>query len=539
MNPPSLANAYIDREERAITLIGHNYAEPEVRRSICSQVLKINSRLETSLIEELRKQNSTLAPSPRREANLKALADGNALTVISGQQVGLFLGPLFTLAKALSVTITAEKLEQESGIRTVPLFWLQSEDHDFDEINQCNVHDPAATLLHLETTPQPEASVKIPVFDRLLEGTSTALALEQIKAKLGHLPHSAQIQELLSNSYQGGRSFPDAFASLLGALFADEGLILFNPRAAPVSTLIRPLYHRALDTAEEVSELLTREGERLRHAGFSEQVTVRSDSPLFFFHLGDEGRFRLNRENSHWKIVGRDLRISTEELQQLIENDPLRFSSSALLRPIIQDYLFPTAAYIAGPAEIGYFGQLRTVRKHFQVHEPLVIPRLSVRLLEAKWSEWLKDFGFEIEELSLPITELEQRIAKRLSTREENADKIFSEADATIETALSKLKTSFSAVDSTLIGALEKSREKVLHQVASLKTRYTRALAERDSISLDRLKKLKLNLYPNGEEQERFYSSIYYLYRYGKELKSILREKFVPYSGKTVEVILP
>ncbi len=529
-----LGEAYITGEHKAIELIGKNYTDSEIRKTVLKS--RGNQKISSELYKILLTYNQTLPPSKKREENLADLQKTGTVVVITGQQTGFFLGPLLTYYKALSAILTAKSLEKESGQRTVPLFWLQSEDHDYKEINHCNVPDSQLGTLKLEVPST--ASERIPVKNILL-GEEISSQLTLLKEKVSHYKPALEIVDLFSKHYQTHVSIVDAFAHTLATFFADEGLIIFDPRTPGVSSLMAPVFSKALLEHEQISGALKAHSEKIELAGFQPQVHVRENSPLFFYHHGPETeRYRLQRKKNAWNLIGTEISIDDQTLRTTLQNDPASFSSSALLRPIVQDSLFPTAAYIGGAAELAYFAQITPLYSLFQIEKPLIIPRARFILSEEKQRGWLQELGLTIEELRLPVENLVTK--KLLSKVGNNPDpqKLESATLSQIEAALDSMQTAFGRVDPTLVAALEKSKEKIFNQIHTVITRYERALAGKEDINAGRIQRLKQWFFPEDLDQERYYGAAYFLCRYGSSFKQELINEFTPYSGKFVEVPL-
>jgi uncharacterized protein YllA (UPF0747 family) len=316
--------------------------------------------VDAALIAALRAHNEGAA----RRAHLDALARG-AATVVTGQQVGLFLGPLYTFYKAATAVAVARALAAESGVPCVPVFWLATEDHDFAEIARCTVAGRRLAL--------PVDDARVSVAHRRLGPEVTAL-VDALGEAIADQPHAAEVRTLFAEHYVPGAPPARAFAAVLARLF-DE-LVLIDPRDPAVARLAAPVVRRAIADADELERLLAARGEALRAAGFDEQVRPRPGFTLAFVHPdGAEGpRHRLPQGARP-------------------PEDPLQLSTSALLRPLVQDALLPTAAYVGGPAEIGYLAQVAPLYPRFDLRPPLVVPRARFRLIPPAARRLLETLG--------------------------------------------------------------------------------------------------------------------------------------------------
>ncbi|HEY3352901.1 MAG TPA: bacillithiol biosynthesis cysteine-adding enzyme BshC [Polyangia bacterium] len=462
------------------------------------------------LLEALRTQNRAYAPSPARERHLDALATAGTVVVVTGQQVGLFLGPLYTVYKAAAAVATARALERETGRRCVPLFWLQTEDHDLAEIDHCHVPRPGAPPLTLRLEAA-DRDARVSVAHRVI-GEEIHAPLGALEEALGAEPHAAFLG-LLRTWYRPGHTLAGAFAGVLAALFADEGLVLLDPRQRAVAALAAPLYHAALARHEAIDAALGARGRALEAAGFAEQVPVRPGASLVFFHRDDPAgpRFRLERRDGAWALPGGPA-LADDELVALAARDPLRFSTSALLRPLLQDTLLPTAAYVGGPGELNYLAQLAPLYELLQVPQPLAVPRARFRLLEDHTRALLAKLGLAAPaDAERPRDELLRRTADAGGADPQAAAAVAGRARAALDAHLGELER----LDPSLRDPVAKTRVALERRLARLVTQYGRALAERDRVAAGRVDRLQGSLCPGGTAQERFYSLPYFACRHG------------------------
>jgi bacillithiol biosynthesis cysteine-adding enzyme BshC len=464
-------------------------------------------RVPPAILEVLREQQTALPASAARDANLDALARGETAVVVSGQQVGLFLGPLYSFYKAASAVAVARALTAESGVRCVPLFWLQTEDHDYAEIASCHVQDADGTPIALSLPPEPAAEARVSIAHRRL-GPEIAPLVDRVAEALGDGPAAAEVVALLRAHYQPGRSLAAAFAGALATIFADDGLLIFDPRDARVAAAAAPLYARALDDAGAVESALHARGEALAAAGFGQQIPVREGCALLFFHeTAPQGpRYRLKRAGNRWELAGADLSLDDAEVRRALAAEPLRFSTSAQLRPLVQDTLLPTAAYVGGPAEVSYFAQLGPVYDRLSVPQPLIVPRARFRVVDAPTRRRLEALGLTAVAAERPRAELVARLAASRSVEGLPTTDALRARAAGIAPAVDEIARALLSVDGGASRSVARTRRSVDHALGRLLARYERALGSRDATALARLDKIVAALAPEGVPQERFYA---------------------------------
>lgn len=531
----SFSSAFLKGEPRTAGFLA-DFRDPQARSR--SARAAAQRRLDPRLLAELEAQNQGLGESAARRQNLAALRapgpEGTAV-VVAGQQVALFLGPLFAVYRAASAIAAARLLQEESGVRCVPLFWLQTEDHDYPEIHHCYVPQYAAPPLRLQVADDSPELARVSIAHRRL-GPEVTAQLEVLAAALGAQPHAAEFLPLLRAHYVPGATFGAAFAGVLAALFAEEGLLVLDPRRAAIAELAAPLHHKAIVQQEAITAALLARKAALHDAGCAEQIPTRPGTALCFLHdVGATGpRYRLEREAGtdalSWSIPaagpasspasvatpggGSGRRMFTQsELLALLTREPLRFSSSALLRPVIQDFLLPTAAYVAGPGEISYFAQVAPVYDQLGVAAPLVMPRGRLRCLEDNTRSWLGKLGLQPHEVEVPRAELLRRLAARLPQQQQSPDALRQRMLADISLRLSELE----AQEAALRDPVRRARETIERTVTRLVERYTQAQLERDHVTAERVDRVQGFLFPEGGPQERFFSLPYFACRYGAQ----------------------
>jgi len=501
----AFSDSYLAGEPAAHAFFAPGFRDPVERQRVAR--LAAGRKVPAVLLDVLREQQSALPASPAREANLDTLAKGGAAVVATGQQVGLFLGPLYTFYKAASAIAVARAIEAESGIRCVPLFWLQTEDHDFAEIRTCSVAGSDGQPVQLQLAEAGEARVS--VAHRCL-GAEIDGVLDQLASLLDGQPGAEDVLALLRAHYRPGQSLAAAFAGVLATLFADEGLLFLDPRDARIASLAAPIYRSCLEDADVIERLLQERQAALSAAGFATQVPVRSAALVFFHQDRAAGpRFRLQkgaREGAGaWALAGTMATVADAELLDLLAREPLRFSTSALLRPIVQDALLPTVAYVGGPGEINYFAELGPLYQHFGVVPPLLVPRARFRYVDARTRRWLQQSGLAAADLAQPSRDIRARLHPALPAGSPDPQELRDRVARQILPAVEEIASAISATGEPLRRPAQRTRGSVAHALERLIGRYARGLVERDETTLRRIEKLEMVLNPGGVAQERFY----------------------------------
>ena len=538
----AFSDSYLAGEPAARAFFAPDFRDPVERQARAR--IAASRKVAPDLLDVLREQQAALPASATRQENLDALARGQVAVVATGQQVGLFLGPLYTFYKAASAIAVARTVQAESGIRCVPLFWLQTEDHDFDEVRSCTVAGPDGKPAALEFPAGSRAESRVSMAHRRL-GPEIEAVLDRLGSLLDGQPGGAEVLAILRAQYRPGQPLAAAFAGVLATLFANEGLIFLDPRDPRVAALAAPIYRTCIDQCGVIAQRLQDRQTALFTAGFSVQVPIRASCPLVFFHQGSAHgpRFRLQKMHgpapTQWGLAGSTQTIGQAELLDLLTSDPLRFSTSALLRPIVQDALLPTVAYVGGPGEINYFAELGPLYQHFDVAPPLLVPRARFRCLDARTRRWLQQLGLGASDLSRPAHEIGSRLARPAGfpDPQELHDRIAGQ----ILPAVEAIAAAISATDEHLQRPAQRTRESVAHALELLMRRYTRGLIERDEATRHRLEKLQNVLNPGGVAQERVYGWPWLAGKLGvAQLKGLVMQRLEqsgPFVAEVLEIL--
>ncbi len=483
--PRAFNSAYLESGMRANPFLPRGFGDPAARFESVQRAA--SRRVAPELLVVLREQNSALPPSEQRRAHLEQLERGAAL-VVTGQQVGLFLGPLYTVYKAASAVALARALSRETGLPCVPLFWLQTEDHDFEEVRRCQVPLDGAPALHLELEDETSLARRS-LADRTLPPGVAAL-IDSLARALEGLPRSAEVIELLSRNYRPGIAPGIAFAGVLGALFAEDGLLVLDPRCAPVSRLAAPLVRRALRDSNAIDSLLAARGEALRAAGYSEQIQTRPGSPLPFFHLGEARgpRQRLSRRGELFEVQGTGELFDERALSRLLDEQPLRFSTSALLRPLLQDAILPTAVYVGGPAEVNYSAQVSCLYPLFELTQPLLAERAHLALVPPPARRLLDKLGLAAAALESPRAALLEKLTRPQAAA--GASPAPDESWAAELEARLQFLIDTSGEEPAVKKAAQRLRASVRGALSRLAARHVRARLARDAVLSERLARL-------------------------------------------------
>jgi len=471
------------------------------------------------LCQTLEKQNRSFGAGARTQENLEKLQDSDCFAVVTGQQVGLFTGPAYTIYKAL----TAVKLAAHyacRGIKVVPIFWMATEDHDLAEVDHSHVIDGDSHLQLVRYESGPEDAGK-PVgkvrFSQAIEP-----CLQQFLASLPNSEFKIEIESRLSAAYRSTRTFSEAFGEVLSYLFSNYGLILVDPQDEALKRLGEPIFEKILLNGNRYQSAIQSRSDQLVAAGYHAQVTVEEESTGLFFE--DEGKRRaLIRDDGFLKIKGTAQRLPATHFQEALKESPWKFSPNVLFRPLMQDLLLPTLAYVAGPSEVAYLAQIGPLYEEFGRKAPIIFPRFSFSVVERKIGKILEKYQLNFEDIFLGNEALIKKVV------EQNLDQSlaakFSALEQEFGEKLGELEGPLKAVDATLAEALRTTQQKVQYQVAHLRTKFVHAETRHQETLTKQIDKALAILYPLKTLQERRINIFYFLARYGMDFLAQLNEE--------------
>jgi bacillithiol synthase len=456
-------------------------------------------------------------------SRLRRIMDGDGYFVTTGQQPALFGGPLYTLYKTLAAIRLAGQLEQRLGRPVLALFWVGADDHDWDEANHASLLDRHGDLQTIRIRGAADAP-PLPLSERRW-GPDIVRAVDEFVSLLPDTVHADAVREHLRAEYTADATVATSFTATFRMLLRDQRIAMVSSAHPALRRAAAPVIRREAERTEEHAALVRRQTGRLVAAGYTAQVAVADDASNLML-LDENGRDRLVRGRRGWQTRRVGTHMDEQSLLRAITAEPERFSPNVLLRPVVENAVFPTIAYVAGPGEVRYFAQIGCLFRAHGILPPVVVPRPSATMVERKVRRALDRLGLEPDSLRRPLDELVAEQAR-------------SAMPPPVAAALAQLRESLGAryadlvdaaapVDAALDGPLRSARNRSLRQVAEAETRILRALKRRDAARLEQLRRAVASLQPRGVPQERVHGPLPYLAAHGPALVPALAAVLEP-----------
>jgi len=482
------------------------YSQPPLERDWVaaeSRLLAYDAARRRAVAGILERQNRAWSASPETLENIARFRQG-AFAVVTGQQVALFGGPLFALFKALSAIKLAAEFSR-AGTECVPVFWLATEDHDLEEVNHATLLGADGALHRLATVSR--GGENAPVSSIVLGDD-----IQTLVASAAEVLGEGEAAEWLRQSYRPGQTLGSAFARLFSQMFRHSGVVFLDASDPELHAVAAPLYREALANAAGLEESLLQRNRELESAGYNAQARVTTSSTLLF-RTENGSREAIHRAGADFLVGTR--KSSAADLQRQLSDDPASFSANVLLRPVVEDYLLPTLAYVGGPSEVAYFAQAAVVYEKLLGRVTPILPRFSATLIEPRTKRLMDRYRVSVADTFHGVDHLGELLAEHAMSKEVQA--AFDSAQAAVETSLASLRKSLEPFDPTLAEAAARSEAKMRYQLGRLRTRVARAELQRQEELSRHAEQLMACLFPNKDLQEREVAGVSFLARYGPQ----------------------
>ena len=447
---------------------------------------------------------------PAARAEAAHLADPRTVVIITGQQAGVFGGPLFTLLKAITTMKLAREVQRAHGVQVVPVFWIDAEDHDWPEVSGCTVLDAEFEPRTIRLADLPGAG-QLPIARLTLDDT-VVRAIDALARTLPDTEFRGSLLEQLTRAYQPGVGMVEAFGTWLESVLGPHGLVVFDSSDPAAKPIAREIFQRELKSPGDTARLAARAGQALVGAGYHSQVTPHEDAVSLFYL--NNGREAVRFSGSQATVGDRETTVAA--LAEEAERAPDHFSPNVLLRPVVQDTLFPTICYVAGPNELAYLGQLREIYEHFHVPMPLMYQRASATIVDSATLRFLTKYESPLEALQAQDEAVLNQLLQNLLPP--TVEQGLTSAAAAIEERMAAVAVAVPLIDPTLEGAVQSTLTRMQHDLRTLQNKVIQAAKRRDETLRRQFHHAQALTFPNGQPQEREIGFVWFLNRYGPVL---------------------
>ncbi|MCY3770433.1 MAG: bacillithiol biosynthesis cysteine-adding enzyme BshC [Gemmatimonadetes bacterium] len=518
--PAPLLHAFLDDFESLRPFYAYDPRDPDVWpraiEAVRSRTTPPPRKVLSRILEE---QNTRYGADETVLDNARSLAVDDTYVVSTGQQTGLFTGPLYTIYKAVTAVRLARRVSEETGVRAVPVFWMAADDHDYAEINHVHVCRADGEALRFELSPD-DPNDRRSASDREL-GPGIGPLLGRFEEALPDSEYSPSAIDALRQHCTAEITLSDAFARLMTLLFRGQGLVLVDPTDPALKFHMSPVFEREIrDPLASTRSVLAVSG-KLAEAGFQPQVS-RSPDAVNLFLYQDGQRNALRYENERFSNRDRSLSFTEKDLLELLDEAPERFTHNVITRPLVQDTLFPTLTYIGGPAEIAYYGQLGGVYRQYGLPFPVVYPRASHTLVGARTARVLEKHGLALSHFVQGIESVVDR--KLRDDMPVHITEGLRAARGDVKAHYRNLKGHMTTIDPGLIRIVEASERKTNFALGRLEEKTLRALKKADGVMRSQIIRADRQLYPNGQLQERIANIWQYVALHGFDVMRTLFE---------------
>lgn len=463
------------------------------------------------LAGDLKDFNKALGCGERTLKNIELLHQGQAVTVVTGQQPGLLTGPLYTIYKALGAALLARKFSRELKQQVIPVFWIGADDHDYEEIN--HIFIPTARgpkKIALEKEVQGRVSVgQLPVPD-------INPLVQELAELLPPIGWQTEGINLIKQTASQSANLAQWFGKLMTFLFKDDGLVFINPVLPQTRKISAALFYKAASTAPEVNKLLQESCQQVIGCGYSPQIQSQRNK-LHLFYSNEYGcREALFYNDTSFFNKAGSKTWTREQLAELCLTNPELFSPDVVMRPVVQEELLPVLAYVAGPGEISYFALLKNIFNHFQMKMPLIYPRPNITLIEPQIKKLITKYDIPLEALT---NGLEKYIESYLQKADGlGIDKIFNDFRSMLQREHGALMKTLLQFNPNLKSYGKDNLGRILKNINSFEEKARQYHRKDNKIAIQQIQKIQHMTYPLGQWQERTYNIFPYAMKYGPQI---------------------
>jgi bacillithiol synthase len=507
------ASSYLQQKPEIMSFFDYGYGD---HAQDLDRLVELQNRTfpREAIVDHMEKFMERFPTSPKVMESLAKLKEPNSTVIIGGQQAGILTGPLYSVHKVISIIKLAEEKEQELNIPVVPVFWIAGEDHDYHEVN--HVYVPSEQKLVKKVYPEKMLQKKM-VSDIALDSDTCLAWTKEVLEMLGEAEYTQELQNFIHVAIQNSRNFVDFFAFIIMELFKEKGLLIVDSGNPELRRIERELFLNLVDKQKKISNALYNQQKEIEKSGFPLTIEASLNSAnLFYYEEKYNERLLLeyHEENQSFMSKNKSVVFTEDELLQIAYDYPERLSNNVVTRPLMQEFLFPTLGFIAGPGEIAYWAELKKVFEIFEIKMPPIVPRLNLTFIERAVESDIFDLDLTIDEvLRVGTSAAVDRFFT--SVKDAELEEQFLLMKDQVSQQYKIIEGKLAGLDRGLLPLLAKNETKLLEQIDFMKEKIENSIQQRHAITFQKFNRIENSLRPNGAPQERIWNLFYFLNKYG------------------------
>lgn len=466
-----------------------------------------------ALVEHLLQFNEQFSTHPKIVENINKLRANDSTVVITGQQAGFLTGPLYTIYKAISTIEHAKQLEMKLQTPVVPIFWVAGEDHDYQEIN----HVWLLKEYQLAKEKYPVSyNDKLPVSSIEIDHHKMKAWIEDVFSVFGETEHSEKVLRFITEKLEASNNITDFFIHIMAAFLEKYGLVFVDSANEDLRKIESPFFKELVQRNGELRMAFQEQRNDIVNDGYPSGVDTEPECAHLFYHVNGERQLLYHVNEDVYTLKDSDVELTKAELETICDEHPEQLSNNVVTRPLMQEYLFPTLAFVAGPGEITYWAQLKPLFTLLGRKMPPIVPRMHVTIVERNVNKWIRNFKLSLETiLTSGVSKYRDEWFEK--QKGDNAESIVQETKNMIDLAHANLRKFAWELDHNLGQISEKNRLLIMEQLDYMERRIQKMYENRFSDELAVFKQIEATLVPDGGLQERTWNIFYYLNKYGTE----------------------
>lgn len=506
------ASFYIENLESVKDFFQYNIKNESVFRQRYEDLSKRDFN-RNGVAECIENYMSKFPQSAAVDSSIEKLRNPVSAVVIGGQQAGLLTGPLYTIHKIISIIKLAEQQEKELGRPIVPVFWIAGEDHDYLEIN----HVFAPEKKHIKKKSYSGSTVgKTMASDIQFDKEKMLAWVRHIFSYFGDRSHTKDMLAVVDEAISKTNTVTEFFSYLIMYFFKDYGLLLIDSADSKLRQIEKPFFSRLINQRQTITEAVLAQQEKKKALGFINAIEI-DDFAANIFYYHDSERVLLEFDPLEKVFAGKtnELRFTASELNDLLESNPDRFSNNVVTRPLMQEWLFPTLAFIAGPGEIAYWGELLPAFQAMESQMAPIVPRLNITLLDKTTERYMDELNLSIDDVLERGTAIE-RDRFLTSIKNESFESILIETKNELVSQYDKIIASVEQIDGGHVRLAETNLKMQIKQLEFLQKKVEDSITKKHEATLEKFQRIEQMIKPDGQPQERIWNTFYYLNEYGQ-----------------------